>query len=297
MTVERTRRLARFLDVAMPGTGSLLAGATRRGAVALTVWTAGLASLGLSVPVLFLHPLRAAALAATGWATLAALLLLAPPSRRPASLRNAMAGAAAAVALLGLAAGIGARHFTIARVPGLGMFPGLLPGETILVARPRAVGGDPERGELWVARTGGDALVVGRVAAFGGERVRLEGPTLSIDGAPVETEPLGEVEMRGAVPVPDLETASLEVFAEQMGTMRHLAFHRRGVDQAPTEVVVPEGAFFLLGDNRSTAEPFDSRRYGPVTRERLVGRALHVLWSPGDAGSPVRPGRIGAWWP
>ena len=46
--------------------------------------------------------------------------------------------------------------------------------------------------------------------------------------------------MRGDLQ-PGQRLGELEI-AEQMGTMRHLAFHRRGVDQAPTEVVVPDDA-------------------------------------------------------
>ena len=43
------------------------------------------------------------------------------------------------------------------------------------------------------------------------------------------------------------------------------------------EVVVPEGALFVLGDNRD--ESLDSRYWGFVPRENIVGRPLFVYWS------------------
>jgi len=40
---------------------------------------------------------------------------------------------------------------------------------------------------------------------------------------------------------------------------------------------VPEGYLFCLGDNRNGS--VDSRDYGPVSRERYLGRVLYVIWS------------------
>jgi signal peptidase I len=43
-----------------------------------------------------------------------------------------------------------------------------------------------------------------------------------------------------------------------------------------TPYVVPEEHYFLMGDNRS--DSFDSRYWGPIPREGIIGRAFAVYW-------------------
>lgn len=44
-----------------------------------------------------------------------------------------------------------------------------------------------------------------------------------------------------------------------------------------TPFVVPEGQYFCMGDNRDNSE--DSRFWGTVPRENVIGRAMFVYWS------------------
>lgn len=59
------------------------------------------------------------------------------------------------------------------------------------------------------------------------------------------------------------------------------------------EVVIPEGKLWLMGDHRS--ESFDSRGLlgapggGLVSEERVIGRAISVVWSPVDFAAIPRP--------
>jgi signal peptidase I len=52
------------------------------------------------------------------------------------------------------------------------------------------------------------------------------------------------------------------------------------------ELIVPEGSYFVLGDNRD--DSYDSRYWGFVPREAIVGRPLLIYWSMDrDFGDPV----------
>ncbi|MBV9028193.1 MAG: signal peptidase I, partial [Candidatus Eremiobacteraeota bacterium] len=51
-----------------------------------------------------------------------------------------------------------------------------------------------------------------------------------------------------------------------------------GDDRSAPEVVVPPHSVYVLGDNRAASE--DSRVFGPVPDDRLMGRAVAGVWPP-----------------
>ena len=67
------------------------------------------------------------------------------------------------------------------------------------------------------------------------------------------------------------------------GTPEHDTYLGRGVQtEGVTDLTVPSGSFYVLGDNRSDAA--DSRSYGPVPRSAVQGRLVLRYWPLGRIG-------------
>jgi signal peptidase I len=121
--------------------------------------------------------------------------------------------------------------------------------------------GEPGRGDVVVfdrVTTNGTAVqhddLIKRVIALGGETVEIRECRVLIDGT-VVPEPW--------LPEEDVQRDDLVARCGQP-------------DMAP--VAVPVGSVFLLGDNRPMS--FDSRQFGPVALDVVVGEAFVVIWPP-----------------
>ena len=131
----------------------------------------------------------------------------------------------------------------------------------------------PARGDVVVfAPPGGaDQPYIKRVIGLPGEEVTIAGGAVAIDGARLDEPYLADPEGGGAVRTP---------------------CGQRAVCRA----TVGEGQVFVLGDNRR--DSVDSREFGPVDVEDVVGKAWFTYWPVDDvgtvpheeyAGLPARP--------
>lgn len=159
------------------------------------------------------------------------------------------------IAACSVVAALGVRGFAGAPVVvGTGsMAPALVEGEVVWVDRSGAEAATP--GALVAWRPDGARVAVKRVVATAGQVVELSAGALLVDGAPVRTAGGGE----------------------PWGCSEPVAV-TAGPDHPPT--TVPPGHVFLLGDDRRARG--DSRQWGPVPAEMLVGRARwSILRAPG----------------
>jgi signal peptidase I len=51
----------------------------------------------------------------------------------------------------------------------------------------------------------------------------------------------------------------------------------------PQEITIPDGHYFMMGDNRGASA--DSREWGPVPEDWVIGQAFATYWPPGKIGT------------
>lgn len=136
---------------------------------------------------------------------------------------------------------------------------------------------DPERGDVMVFRFPDEPAVnfIKRVVGLPGDSVRYEGKQLYINGEPVSKSLIEEG--------PERSPQQL-LLEERLGSVSHYIYNNpRDPGPQMREVVVPEGHYFTMGDNRDHSN--DSRYWGFVPEENIVGRAFAV-WMHWDGGLP-----------
>ncbi|HUM05453.1 MAG TPA: signal peptidase I [Terriglobales bacterium] len=113
---------------------------------------------------------------------------------------------------------------------------------------------------------------VKRVVALPGDRLRLINKQVYINGAPL-AEPYVQYIASDREPYrddfPRTDAAVPDVTAGWWREMRTLVEDR--------QLIIPEGNYFVLGDNRDDSK--DSRYWGFVPRESIIGRPLLIYWS------------------
>lgn len=136
------------------------------------------------------------------------------------------------------------------QVSGMSMEPHIAPGEYVLINTFAYRIGGPHRQDIVAFRRDGDArgLFIKRVIGLPGDRVRIDRGTVFLNG-----------------------TALFEPYV-------HYADNRTS-----PEVTVPPKSVYVLGDNRAISE--DSRVFGPIPDDHLMGRAMAGIWPLSSVGA------------
>jgi signal peptidase I len=127
------------------------------------------------------------------------------------------------------------------------MMPGLKEDDMVLVNRLAYRLGDPKRGDIIVFLNPvnqDDVPYIKRVIGLPGETVSIDQGQVSINGVDIRE--------------PYLETVT----------------QRGGVWQVPAD------SLFVMGDNRNNSS--DSRQWGMVALDSVIGKAEAIYWPPGD---------------
>lgn len=187
------------------------------------------------------------------------------------------------------------------RIPSGSMMPTLLAGDFILVNK-FAYGlrlpvidtkildiGEPRRGDVVVFRYPRDPSTdyIKRVVGLPGDRIAYRGKVLYVNGRPMPQRPLGAYPGAGK----RLHMAGAEERLEDLEGILHRILVRPEAPPFDMEYVVPPGHYFVMGDNRDNSN--DSRIWGAVPEENLVGKAFLVWMSWDSGGGGVQWGRIG----
>jgi signal peptidase I len=202
------------------------------------------------------------------------------------------------------------------KIPSGSMLPTLLIGDFILVNKYEygirlpilnqkiIEVGEPKRGDVMVFRFPADPGLdyIKRVVGLPGDVVEYTDKRLTINGQAVEMARAGDYNYVAS----GLNYIEGETWRERLGEHQHIAMIQTQMPPVILHQVlgdfpyrdncsynergfkcrVPEGHYFMLGDNRDASN--DSRYWGFVPDRNIVGRAFMIWWNFGEFG------RIGA---
>lgn len=187
------------------------------------------------------------------------------------------------------------------RIPSGSMMPTLLAGDFILVkkyeygVRLPVINkkifdvGDPQRGDVVVFRFPKDPSVdyIKRLVAVGGDHVQYDNKVVTVNGKVAGQVPQGRYEGKGTA----LSASGSLLNREDLLGVQHDILLRPGAPGQTVDLIVPEGEYFVMGDNRDNSN--DSRFWGTVPDKNLVGRAFMIWMNWDSVESGVRWDRLG----
>jgi signal peptidase I len=175
-------------------------------------------------------------------------------------------------------------------VPTGSMNPTVLEGDRLLINKHvfglripftlthLTAGEDPARGDIVVFDSPADGTsLVKRVVGLPGDVVEMDGEALIVNNQRAQYAEGTPGDLRGIL---EATAAQDPVVLREMGLAKDhdvMILPRRASRRYMGPLTVPEGQYFMLGDNRDNSG--DSRYFGFVPRRNIVGRATRVVVS------------------
>jgi len=168
------------------------------------------------------------------------------------------------------------------RIPSGSMLPSLYIGDFILVNK-FAYGikipvinktivslSQPERGDIVVFRYPRDPNLdyIKRVIGLPGDHIAYYNKVLYVNSKPVARDFTGQYKGPG-------QTYANEYVEKLAGAEHSILLLPARPNNLQGEYIVPEGMYFVMGDNRDNSN--DSRVWGPVPETNLLGKAF-MIW-------------------
>jgi signal peptidase I len=180
-------------------------------------------------------------------------------------------------------------------IPTGPMLPTLEIGDQIFVTKFGQQNRVPKLGEMIVfeAPIEPHTFYIKRVIGLPGDEVTLRNGVIILNGAPISRKQLGTKTFWNRDGSGSWHEFTVNLYEEVIGDKKikiaqdTAASHPGAANFGP--FTVPPGHFFVMGDNRDHSA--DSRMWGPVPVENIIGRADSIWWSWGKDG--LRSERIG----
>lgn len=152
----------------------------------------------------------------------------------------------------------------------------------------------PERGDTIVFRFPVDPRMdfIKRVIGVPGDKIQYKNKELSVNGTKITEEFIGDITYLDSFG----QSVTVKEWQEDLLGVKH-HIYERPVAGREFNFVVPEGKYFVMGDNRDDSD--DSRSWGFVPAENVVGKAF-LVWFSWDSNETdwlhkIRWQRIGKW--
>lgn len=147
--------------------------------------------------------------------------------------------------------------FLFARVEGISMLDTLREGDHLIVSKISYAISEPDYGDIVIINISSEAEYVKRVIGKGGDKIKIQNNTVYKNGVALDEPYLQQGLVYSDYP----------------------------------EMTVPEGYYFVLGDNRPRSKDSRYPSVGFIAEKNIDGKVVFRIWPLSDFNSPYRTGK------